>query len=472
MTEKCSTATLLSPQQVLADLWQHAGYSAAALANVQLSGADPQLPSSFAIGTIAQAGIAAAGLAAAQFRQLRGASSQSVAVDMRHAAAEFRSERYLRVDGGPAPELWDRIAGIYRCGDGRWVRIHTNFPHHRDGILRLLQCGHDKDSVAQNLQRWSAEQFEQAASEAGLVVAMLRTFDEWDAHPQGIAVATLPLIAIEQIGAAAPKPLPPAERPLSGVKALDLTRIIAGPVCGRTLAAHGAQVMLVTAPHLPSIEPLVIDTGRGKRACQLDLRTAQGKDSMHGLLRDADIFVQGYRPGGLDALGFSAVELAERYPGIIAVSLSAYGHRGPWASRRGFDSLVQTASGFNHAEMLAAGGGEPKALPAQALDHAAGYLMALGAIAALHRRSIEGGSWHVRVSLARTGLWLRSVGRVPNGFDVADQTIESVAELLEETPSGFGRVSALRHAAQLSATPARWLRPPVALDADEPIWLG
>lgn len=463
-------SALVAPHQALADLWQHAGYSAAALANVQLQGSEPILPSSFAIGTLAQVGIAAAALAAAQFRQLRGGSSQSVAVDMRHAAAEFRSERYLRIDGGAAPELWDRIAGIYRCGDGRWVRIHTNFPHHRDGILQLLHCAHDKNSVAQSLQRWAAEEFEQVASDAGLVVAMLRTFDEWDAHAQGRAVATLPLISIERIGDAPPQPLPPGDRPLSGIRVLDLTRIIAGPVCGRALAAHGADVLLVTAPHLPSIEPLVIDTGRGKFSCQLDLRDANAKEKMHALLKDADIFLQAYRPGGIDALGFSADELAQRHPGIVAVSLSAYGHRGPWSQRRGFDSLVQTASGFNHAEMLAANSAEPKPLPAQALDHAAGYLLTLGAIAALHRRSIEGGSWHVRVSLARTGLWLRGLGRVANGFDVKDQQREDIADLLEETDSEFGRLSAIKHAAQLASTPASWMRAPVALGRDEPSW--
>jgi crotonobetainyl-CoA:carnitine CoA-transferase CaiB-like acyl-CoA transferase len=472
MTKNSERESVPSPQQALAELWEHAGYSATALAGVQLSGMDPVLPSSFAIGTVAQVSIAATALAAAQLHHLRSGHAQSVAVDMRHATAEFRSERFLRVDGGPAPELWDRIAGIYRCGDDRWVRIHTNFPHHRDGILQILRCEHDKQSVAQGLQGWSAEQFEQAANDAGLVVAALRSFAEWDAHPQGIAVATLPLLSIERIGDAPAKPLSAAARPLSGVKVLDLTRIIAGPVCGRALAAHGAEVLLVTAPHLPSIEPLTIDTGRGKYSCQLDLRHGAAKQQMHGLLRNADIFVQGYRPGGLDALGFSAAELAEKYPGIVAVSLSAYGHRGPWERRRGFDSLVQTASGFNHAEMLAANADEPKALPAQALDHAAGYLLALGAMAALHRRSIEGGSWQVRVSLARTGLWLRSLGPVSNGFAARDMQLEDIPDLLEETPSEFGRLSTVRHAAQLSLTPARWERPPVALGKNQAAWMS
>ncbi|MDN0074005.1 CoA transferase [Crenobacter sp. SG2303] len=460
-----------SPIQALTELWQAAGLDPAALDHVRLTGHDPVLPSSFAVGTAAQASIAAAGLAAASLWQQRGGAWQQVAVDMRHAAAEFRSERYLRVDDAPSPELWDAIAGAYRCGDGRWVRLHTNFPHHRDGVLALLGCAHDRASVAAALQDWNAQAFEDAAAEHGLVVAMLRSFDEWDAHPQGRALAGLPVFTLEKIGDAPRKPLPPSARPLSGVRVLDLTRIIAGPVGGRTLAAHGADVLLVTSPKLPSIVPLVIDTGRGKRSCQLDLTDAAGHATLAHLIGDADVFVQGYHPGGLDRLGFAPATLAERHPGIVYVSLSAYGHVGPWAGRRGFDSLVQTASGFNHAEAQAAGQDEPLPLPAQALDHAAGYLIALGTIAALHHRAREGGSWHVRVSLAQTGLWLRRLGRIDRGIAAPDPTLAMVQDLLEDCPSGFGPLRAMSHAAQLSETPARWTLPSVALGHDHAEWL-
>ena len=304
-----------------------------------------------------------------------------------------------------------------------------------------------------------------------MVVAALRCFDEWDAHPQGKAVAGLPLVAIEKIGEAKPEPLPaPAERPLSGVRVLDLTRVIAGPVCGRTLAAHGADVLLVTAPHLPSIETFVIDTGRGKRSTSLDLRDEAQKQTLRALLSKADIFIQGYRPGAIAARGFDPQEAAKLRPGIIYVSLCAYGQKGPWAGRRGFDSLVQTASGFNDAEARAAGSDLPRPLPAQALDHATGYLMAFGAMAALARRAREGGSWHVQLSLARTAQWLRSLGRLENGFACRDPGTEDVAQFLEESPSGFGRLRAVRHAASLSETPARWARPSVPLGTDPPVW--
>src|SRR5437773_5139990 len=389
-SQEYSPPRAVEARTVLAQLWQAADRPTEALSHVRLTGAEPVLPSSFLVGTAAQASIAAAALAAAELWRLRCGRQQDVAVDMRHAAIEFRSERYFRVDGQAPPEFWDKIAGIYRCGDRRWVRLHTNFPHHRDGVLALLACDYDKAAVQQALLNWRAEEFEEAAGRAGLVAAAKRSFDEWDHHPQGVAGAALPVFSIERIGDAPPQPLPATPRPLGRVRVLDLTRIIAGPVCGRTLAAHGADVLLVTAPHLPAIEPLVIDTGRGKLSCHIDLREAAGQSTLRALLRDTDVFVQGYRPGALQSLGFGPEQVAHLRPGIVYVSLSAYSHVGPWADRRGFDSLVQTASGFNQAEAQAARTDQPKPLPAQALDHAAGYLMAFGAMTALAHHCTEG----------------------------------------------------------------------------------
>jgi crotonobetainyl-CoA:carnitine CoA-transferase CaiB-like acyl-CoA transferase len=427
------------------------------------------LPSSFRVGAAAQTVIAAAALAAGEIRHLRSGRRQPVAVDMRHAAVEFRSEHYVRVHGEPQSDLNDRIHGLYRCGDG-WVRLHTHFPHHRDGVLRLLGCEYDRGAVQRALDRWRARDVEDATAERGLCATALRDFAEWDAHPQGQAVPTLPLVSIDRIGDAVPRPLPPASRPLAGVRVLDLTRVIAGPVCGRTLAAHGAGVLLMTSPNLPSV--LVTDTGRGKLSTHIDLKQPDGRATLEALLREADIFVQGYRPGGVRALGFSPEQAARIRPGIVYVSLSAYGQAGPWAERRGFDSLVQTASGLNAAEAEAAGAPKPKPLPVQALDHASGYLLAFGALAALHRRATEGGSWHVRVSLARTGYWLRSLGRVERGFACPDPELDDVRDLLEETQSGFGRLTAVRHAAVMEETPVRWERPSVPLGSHPPRWPG
>lgn len=458
-----------SPKNVLAGLLRAAGHPDATAGAIELPGTAPVLPSSFAVDAAAQATIAAAALAANELWRLRTGRRQGVSVDMRSAAIEFRSEHYLRIDGKPPSEYHDPIAGLYRCGDGRWVRLHTNLPHHRDGVLALLGCSHDRAAVQRALDQWRGEALETAAADAGLVVTACRSFAEWDAHPQGRAIARLPLFTIDQIGDAPAQSMGAADRPLAGVKVLDLTRIIAGPVCGRTLAAHGADVLLITASHLPSMQPLVIDTGRGKLSTSIDLRQSSGRKTLAALLREADVFVQGYRPGAIAAFGLGPQEVARMRPGIVYVSLCAYGHEGPWAGRRGFDSLVQTASGFNAAEAEAFGASEPKPLPAQVLDHATGYLMAFAAISALARRTERGGSWHVRTSLAQTGYWFRQLGRA-DGRTCPDPGFDDVRDCLEDTPSGFGTLTAVRHAAVMTETPPRWVRPTVPLGTHAPAW--
>lgn len=457
-------------REALAQIWQVAGGDPAALARVSLSGSDPVLPSSFKVGTVAQATIAASALAASEVDRARNGRAQRVSVDMRHAAAEFISERLYEIRGWERPAAWDRIAGIYKTGDGRWVRLHTNFPHHRDGILAMLGVDYDREKVATALQAWTGPRYEDEVAARGLVGTMMRSPEEWAAHPQGAAVAGLPLLEIVKIADAPPRPLPPGARPLSGVRVLDLTRVLAGPVCGRTLAAHGADVMRVTSAHLPDIPGLDVDTGRGKLSTHIDLRGEDGKAALARLLETADIFVQGYRPGGIAERGFSPEHVAEVRPGIVYVSLSAWSHAGPWATRRGFDSLVQTASGVNHAEAAVAGLDRPLELPCQALDHGAGYLMAAGAMLALKRRAEVGGSWLVRLSLAQVGHWLTGLGQVENGQSAAKITRADVPHLLDEMPSRYGMMSALRHAGQLSETPPRWDRPSVPLGTHSPEW--
>jgi crotonobetainyl-CoA:carnitine CoA-transferase CaiB-like acyl-CoA transferase len=473
-----------SPREILSDIWTSAGGDPPALDTVTLTGDEPQLPSSFRVAAAAQASIAVTGLAAAQVWKLRSGQSQDVAVDMRHAVVECRSERYLRVDGKPPPPTWDVIAGIYKTRDQRFVRLHTNFRHHRDAVCRVLNCKPERDDVQAALMQWDAEAFETAAYAAGGVVAMMRSHEEWSASPHAKALAELPLLSIEKIGEAAPKPWPKSstktwtsktsteggDRPLAGVRVLDLSRVIAGPVAGRTLAVHGADVLLISGPDLPAIPWLTIDTGRGKLSSFVELKSEQGRDVFRGLLAQADIVSQGYRPKSIAALGFSPEEAATINPGIVYVSMSAYGHAGPWAERRGFDSLVQTSTGFNHAEGQAAGVEGPKELPAQMLDHATGYLMAFGAMMAKARQSREGGSWHVRVSLAQTGRWLWNLGRVADGFKTEDLKSEMVTLFTEEIPSGFGPLRSVRHAAVLSKTPAFWARPAMPLGSHPPQW--
>lgn len=437
-------------------------------AHARLTGAEPILRSSFRVDSAAQATIAATGLAAAAIHAARGAPMQTVACDMRHAAVEFRSERHLRVAGAVTKDIWDPIAGLYPTRDG-FVRLHTNFAHHRDAVLAVLGCANDRAAVAAALAQRDSVPFETEATARGCCVSAFRSHAQWLAHPQSDALAAQPLVSIQRIGDAPRTSLPPAAaRPLQGLRLLDLTRIIAGPVAGRTLAAHGADVLHLSSPSLPFVETLVMDTGRGKRTAHLDLRhQAAGFAS---LVAGADALISNYRAGALAGHGFSDERLAELRPGIVLGHLSAYGTTGPWGGKRGFDSLTQTSTGINADEADAAGDSTPRVLPCQALDHASGYLLALGIMAAWLRRAEEGGSWRVRVSLARTGIWLRTLGRI-DGFGATEPTQADIADLLETHPGGFGSLTAVRHAARLSDTPAFEALPAMPLGSHAAAWL-
>jgi CoA-transferase family III len=466
----------------LAALWRLAGLPAAALGQVDLPGKGPVLRSSFNITAATQASLAAAALAAAELWQLRtgGAERQRVTVDATHAVLE--SCGHFTLDG-QVPPLWDKLSGLYPCGAALgqpgWVRMHANFAHHRDRALRVLGCAEgestEREAVSAALAHWRAEDFETAAAQAGAVVAALRDFAAWDAHPQAHALRGVPPLSIRPI-AGLPHARPRAwstldsdAQPLSGLRVLDLTRILAGPVAGRTLAAYGADVMLVNSPQLPNISAIA-DTSRGKLSTHIDLKQPEGVRTLQALLADAHVFMQGYRPGGLADLGFDAPALARLRPGIVCVELCAYGFDGPWAGRRGFDSLVQSATGFNLAEAQAFGADQPQAMPLQVLDYCAGYLLALGAQAALHRQACEGGSWQVQVSLAAVATWLRGLGRSDPAAGAARP--DFTLSLDEASDSGFGRLVALRHAAQFSRTASRWTRVSMPPGSHPPRWPG
>lgn len=477
--------TLAPAESALAALWQAAGLPAQALQMANLPGTGQVLPSSFDVATAAQASIGAATLAAAWLWQHRSGQQQRVQVDRRHATLECSA--HFTIDGH-APDLWDKLSGLYACGTSvgqpGWVRVHANFAHHRDVALQVLGlptgAQTERTAVTQALLGWTATAFEQAVADAGGVVAAARSFADWDLHPQAQALASQPLVAIEPIAggdappqpwATLPSPPPPGSQPLTGLRVLDLTRILAGPVAGRCLAGHGADVLLVNGPHLPNIAAIA-DTSRGKLSAQIDLRTEAGRAQLHTLAHGAQVFLQGYRPGALDGRGFSPTDLARRHPGIVVGSLSAYGDTGPWAGRRGFDSLVQTATGFNLAEAQAAGNSTPQAQPVQILDYAAGHLLAFGIQAALWRQATQGGSWQVRVTLAGVGTWLRAMGQDASGLAATPPAPDA---WLEDSPSGFslggpGVLRAMRHAGGLSATPARWARPSMPPGSHPPAW--
>ncbi|MCB0193807.1 MAG: CoA transferase [Anaerolineae bacterium] len=434
---------------------------------ITIEGHDPLLPTNYLLGTAGAAVIAATGLAASDLWQLRTGRRQTVTVSMRAAAAALRSHHYLRVKGEPARNLWDPISGFYETADKRWIQLHCNFPHHRAGVVRLLGCEDSREGVTQAVATWTGQDLEDALAQAQMCAGLVRSREEWQAHPQAKAVEQLPLFEIIKIGDSQPEPLIEGKRPLSGIRTLDLTRVIAGPVGGRTLAEHGANVMRIGSAHLPHIPPLVIDTGFGKRSAQLDLRTTKDLDQLRHLVTESDIFLQSYRPDALAHYGLTPEALAQIRPGLIYVTLSAYGHQGPWQKRRGFDSLVQSVSGIVDEE---SGGGSPQHLPAQALDYLSGYLLAFGAMVALARRACEGGSYLVRVSLCQTSHWLHKLGRTGNWTDhrLPDLSFDGVQDLLMTAESSFGALRHLAPVVQLSETTAYWSHPPVPLGHHKP----
>jgi len=438
--------------------------------SLRIARADPVLPMPFHVGDRAAAAIGAAGLAAAHLWRLRGGLEQEVAVDTARAAVSLRSATYLRIGGAKPPAPWDPVSGRYRMCDGRWISIHCNFPVHREAAARALGVGPDRPAMERAALAWDGVALEDAIHAAGGCAGFVRTEAEWAAHPQSAAVAGQALLSIERIGDAPPRPFPPGPSPLSGIRALDLTRVLAGPTCGRALAEYGADVLKVNGPHLPDSGAVEFDTGVGKLSATLDLRDAGDAARLRALAAEADVFSQSYRPDTLAARGFSPPALAEMRPGIVLTSLTAWGPTGPWAARRGFDSIVQAVSG-----MAARMGGDagPRLLPVSAIDYISGYLMALGTMAALARRATEGGAWHVRVSLARTGQWIRDAGLFDDAAWMglpADLPEDEIARYCTESVSPSGVIRHLAPVARLSATPEGWRRPPVAIGTHSARW--
>jgi len=461
-----------SPIEILRRLWADAGGASDTLDGLRLDLRGPLYPSVMRIEEMATITTAATGLGAAQFAQLRGMAQQQVSVDSRHAQAAFSSERYQRLDGESVNDE-SRLQAYYETKDGHWVQLHTGFAHHRAGHLQLLKCDADADStqVAAAISQWRAQQLEDAMAERMLPGVKMRSREQWSASSQGQAVAQLPLLEITKIGDAPPLAIESGDRPLSGVRVLDMTKVIAGPVCGRTLTEHGAQVMRVHAPRLPFLRQLVIDTGRGKRSCHLDLSNSDDKACFAELLRGAHVMTQGYRPGALAAHGFAPQQVAALRPGIVNLSLCAWSHQGPWAQRRGFDSLVQMASGIADAGAQAVNQLALAPLPCQALDHATGYLAAFGVLMALAHQQRHGGSWHVRVSLAQSSEWLHRLGRVDT-LAVKAPGVGDLHDLMDDAQTPFGRTTFIKPVAQLAATPGYWATGSVPLGHDQAVWLA
>jgi CoA-transferase family III len=389
-------------------------------AALEVTGQPGHLPSHLAVEDTAIACAGAALLAAAALAAQRdhdggragatgaGSGPRTARLDRGQLAAAFRSEAYLRVNGERAGPGFAPLSRFWQAADG-WVRTHANYPWHADALLRALNTSGDPESVAAAIAGLSARDAENLVVGAGGVAAAVRSADGWLAEPPGRAVTARRLVERTEIGGAPRRVRPAGTQPAAGIRVLDLTRVIAGPVATRYLAALGADVLRLDSPHRPELPLHARDGLPGKRSALLDLDAGDGTARLHELLSGADVLVHGYRPHALDRFGLTADALADRHPGLVVVSLSAWGSSGPWGARRGFDSIVQAACGIAMAE--SADGERPGALPCQLLDHGTGYLCAAAALRALARQATRGGTQFRELSLARTAYWLLSQDR-------------------------------------------------------------
>lgn len=390
---------------LFSDAWAALGGARAAADRVRVQHGDAALlPSSLQAMDAMLAAVATSTLAAAVLDAARSGSDVCpVTIDGPHVALATRSERYTQVEGRDRESnLFAPLSRFWPTADG-WLRTHANYAWHRDRALAVLGCDDHPASVASAIRAWRGDDLEDALNAAGALGYVVRQREDWNAHPQGRAVGALPLAASLHISGGRSRAVARTGRFAEDVRVLDLTRVIAGPVATRTLAAWGADVLRVDSPRLPEIAHQAVDVLPGKRSALLDFDEPAGRARLDELLIEADVLVLGYRPGALDRYGLAPDVLAERYPHLSVVQLSAWGLIGPWSDRRGFDSLVQCATGIAAAEGNAS---EPGAMPAQVLDHATGYLAAAAALLSVAGAHGGGPATHWTLSLAQTANWL------------------------------------------------------------------
>lgn len=458
------------------------GGPAPAAGEVTITGADPFFRTPFRIGETVAAVLAASGVAANDLWDSRTGRRQQVAIAVREAAASLHVVNYTRVRGddgiyrqppmSPNMQHMVTITQPWPTADGRWLLPHFNLPHLERRVLGVLGCESSAAAVKAAVGRWNADELETAIADARACGGKVRTREEWLAHPQGVYLATRPVVEITKIVDGKPEPLPAGDRPLSGVRVLDLTRILAGPTSARTLAEHGADVLMVAAADTPQVPEFVRDLSHGKRSCHLDLRHAEDTGRLTDLARDCDIFVNGYRPGRLAERGFGVDDLVKGRPGLINVSINCFGSGGPFAGRGGWEQVAQSVTGIALTHGTRVGAGQPKLAPAPMCDYLTGYLAAYGAMLALGRRTREGGSYNVQVSLCQSAMFYQRQGLV-DGFDTASETLteaERDALYVQET-SSYGDLLTLGPVLRMSETPCRWALPTPKLGSDRAEWL-
>ncbi|HUC18073.1 MAG TPA: CoA transferase [Acetobacteraceae bacterium] len=456
---------------MLEALLETVGVSPRLAERVTITGHDPVLDTPFRLAETAAAVLGAAGALFAEIWRLRGGRTQEVTIDVRAASLALESVLLQRQWGYPIAltEPDYPTVAIYPTRDGRFVMLNGGYPLLRDGLLELLRCADQANALARAVAEWDAAELENAIADRGLCGVMVRTEAEWRTHPQGSAIAELPAVELRRIGDAPPRPLASGPRPLSGIRVLDLTHVIAGPTCAKSLAEQGATVLHVYSPRRPQLPPFDMDTGHGKLTAFLDLAVPGDAAVLRGLAKNADVFSQSYRPQAIASLGFSPEALAALNPGIIVVSTSCYGQAGPWRYRPGFEQLAQCATG------MATGQGAPDnpvlSPMAYPNDYITGFLAAVGTLAALIRRASEGGSWHVQVSLCRTAMMIQEQGRVDPALRPPPPVpADFRAQYMKECDSPIGRLSFLGPVIRMSETSPRWDLPPAPLGAHPPRW--
>lgn len=465
-TERAALADVLDPLGLpLAELTTRAGYN----------GEEPPLDTDLALALAARTAVMAQAIATAEFGALRGGPAQAVSLD-RNAAVYalccglFQScygQDMTMASGAAAP-----LSTFYQARDGRWFHPMGTYPGLRDGALAVLDCANTPEAIARAVAKRDALDWEEAFAAANLAGTMVRSRAEWQAHPQGQALAAAPLVTVEKIADGVPQPLPAAERPLAGLRVLDFTHVIAGPILTRTLAEQGVDCLRISAPAHADPQAFLLETGWGKRAAYLDFNRPGDLERMRRLALSGDVFVQSWRPGAMEGFGLGAEDLAAAlpagHPGLVHVSVDSWGRTGPWAGRKGFEQLAQSVTGVALEEGQ---GGKPRYVPTGLLaDYLAAYLGATGTLAALMRRAREGGSYRVHVSLARVTMWSQSLsgpGRTPGApFPTAAGLPPSI-----ERDSPFGLLRHLAPFAHFSATPGDWALPPCPPGRHDASWL-
>jgi len=449
---------------LLDEIWTALGGDAGKRPDIEFVG-DGALPSAFAVSDLASASIAAAASAVSELIALRHGKAPAVRIDRRLSSLWFQFS--MQPLGWTMPPQWDAVAGDYKAGDG-WIRLHTNAPHHRAVALNILDASTDRKAVADAVAKWTCDDLETAIVSHGGCAATMRGPADWLAHDQGRAVAAEPLISRKRAGSGdMPAWNVPRTRPLTGIRVLDLTRVLAGPVATRFLAGYGADVLRIDPPSWD--EPAIIpEITPGKRCARLDLHKSDDRKIFERLLTECDVFVHGYRPDALDRLGFGVDRRRTLNPTLVDISLDAYGWTGPWRARRGFDSLVQMSTGIAEAGMRHFAKDEPAPLPVQALDHAAGYLMAASAVRGLSERLASGAGNQARTSLARVATLLLHDPTVSNEPDFAPRADADFGGIVEHTE--WGDLRRLHPPAAISDAPMRWDRPAERLGASAAVW--